>query len=114
MQGMRTAHRRTDTPSGGRIDFILSRDFNASMTATLEQTRTDLLRLIELAQRGEEVVITQQGQAIARLTAVPPTKPPSDRKAWLAKLARLRESTATEKTTPTTEEILEHLRAERG
>jgi hypothetical protein len=31
----------------------------------------------------------------------------------LAKLARLRESTATDKITPTTEQILEDLRAER-
>ena len=84
------------------------------MTATLEQTRSELLKLIEMAQRGEEVVITQQGQAIARLTAVPQPKSPSDRKAWLAKLARLRESTATGKTKPTTEEILEDLRSERG
>lgn len=84
------------------------------MTATLEQTRSDLLRLIELTQRGEEVVITRQGQAIAKLTGVPQTKPPSDRRAWLAKLARLRESTATGKITPTTEEILRDSRAERG
>jgi antitoxin (DNA-binding transcriptional repressor) of toxin-antitoxin stability system len=84
------------------------------MMATLEQTRSDLLRLIELAQRGEEVVITRQGQVIAKLTGVPQAKLPADRRAWLAKLARLRESTATGETTPTTEEILEHLRAERG
>ncbi len=84
------------------------------MTATLEQTRSDLPRLIELAQGGEEVVITEQGRAIAKLTGVPQTKPPSNRPAWLAKLARLRESPATGKTTPTTEEILEDLRAERG
>jgi antitoxin (DNA-binding transcriptional repressor) of toxin-antitoxin stability system len=84
------------------------------MTATLEQTRSDLLRLIELAQQGEEVVITRQGQAIARLTGVPQAKPSSNRRAWLEKLARLRESTATGRITPTTEEVLKDLRAERG
>ncbi len=84
------------------------------MTATLEETRTDLLRLIELVQRGEEVVITKQGRAIARLTGVPQAKPHSNRQAWLAKLARLRESTAAGKSTPTTEQILEDLRTERG
>ena len=84
------------------------------MTATLEQTQSDLLRLIGLAQRGEEVLITREGRAVARLTGVsqPPAVP--DRRAWLANLARLREATATGKTTPTTEQILEDLRAERG
>ena len=79
------------------------------MTATLEQTQADLLRLIGVAQRGEEVVIVNHGQPVARLTALqpaPPTQPTRDRKAWLAKLARLRESTATGKPGPTVDEIL--------
>ena len=84
------------------------------MTATLEQTQSDLLRLIELAQRGEEVLITREGRAVARLTGVPPLRTATDRQAWLARLARLREATATGKTTPATEQILEELRAERG
>jgi len=84
------------------------------MTATLEQTQSDLRRLVNLVQQGEEVVITSQGQAVARLTAVPCATPSPDRQAWLAKLRRLRESTATGKHAPTTEQILDDLRAERG
>ena len=84
------------------------------MTATLEQTQSDLLRLIDLAQRGEEVLITREGRAVAKLTGVPQPRTAADRRAWLAKLARLRAATATGKTTPTTERILEDLRAERG
>jgi antitoxin (DNA-binding transcriptional repressor) of toxin-antitoxin stability system len=84
------------------------------MTATLEQTQSELLRLIHLAQRGEEVVITSQGQPVAKLTGLPRPRTDADRRAWLTKLARLRAATATGKTTPTTEEILEDLRAERG
>ena len=84
------------------------------MTATLEQTQSDLLRLIELAQRGEEVLITREGRPVDRLTGVPQPQAVPDRRAWLAKLARLREATATGKTTPTTEQILDDLRAERG
>lgn len=84
------------------------------MTATLEQTQSDLLRLINLAQRGEEVVITSQGQPIAKLTGLPQPRTAADRRAWLAKLARLRTATATGKSIPTTEQILEDLRAERG
>jgi prevent-host-death family protein len=84
------------------------------MTATLEQTQSDLARLVSLAQQGQEVVITSQGRVVARLTGVSPTEPSPGRRAWLAKLALLRESTATGKTSPTTEEILDDLRSERG
>ena len=84
------------------------------MTATLEQTQADLLKLLGMVQQGEEVVITSEGRPVARLTGVPQITPLPDRRAWLAKLARLRESTSTSKTLPTTEEILEDLRSERG
>jgi antitoxin (DNA-binding transcriptional repressor) of toxin-antitoxin stability system len=84
------------------------------MTATLEQTKADLLRLIGLAQQGEEVLIVSQGRSVARLTGVPQATPAPNRQAWLAKLSRLREATSTGKTTPTAERILEDLRSERG
>jgi len=84
------------------------------MTATLEKTQSDLARLVSLAQRGEEIMITSEGRVVARLTGVPPVKPSAGRQAWLARLARLREETATGKTSPTTEDILEDLRSERG
>jgi antitoxin (DNA-binding transcriptional repressor) of toxin-antitoxin stability system len=84
------------------------------MTATLEKTQSDLARLVSLAQRGEEIMITSEGRVVARLTGVPPLKASPGRQAWLAKLARLREETATGKTSPTTEDILDDLRSERG
>ena len=84
------------------------------MTATLEKTQSDLARLVSLAQRGEEIMITSEGRVVARLTGVPPVKPSAGRQAWLARLARLREETATGKTSPTTGDILEDLRSERG
>jgi antitoxin (DNA-binding transcriptional repressor) of toxin-antitoxin stability system len=84
------------------------------MTATLEQTQFDLPKLVNLVQQGEEVVITSQGRPVAKLSAVPPCSPPPNRQAWLARLRELRESTATGKTSPTTEEILDDLRSERG
>jgi len=84
------------------------------MTATLEQTQSDLLKLVNLVQHGEEVVITSQGRTVAKLSGVPPSVPSPNRRAWLARLAELRASTATGKTAPTTEAILDDLRAERG
>ena len=84
------------------------------MTATLEQTQADLLKLLGMVQRGEEVIITSQGRPVAKLTGLPQTNPSSDRRAWLAKLAKLRDATATGKTLPATEDILDDLRSERG
>ena len=49
------------------------------MTATLEQTQSDLLKLVNLVQQGEEVVITSQGRAVAKLSAVPPGVPSPNR-----------------------------------
>ena len=84
------------------------------MTATWEQIQSELPRLLDLVQQGEEVAITRHGRVVARLTGVPQIHAPRDRKAWLAKLARLRESTATGKASPSTEQILDDLRSERG
>ncbi len=99
---------------GRQIDFRGESALMPGVTATLEQTQADLARLVSLAQQGEEVVITSQGRAVARLTGVPSAERSPGRQAWLAKLARLRESTATGKTSPTTEQILDDLRSERG
>jgi antitoxin (DNA-binding transcriptional repressor) of toxin-antitoxin stability system len=84
------------------------------MTATLEQTQSDLLNLVNLVQQGEEVVITSQGRAVAKLSAVLASTPSPDRQAWLARLRQLRERSATGRISPTTEDILDDLRSERG
>lgn len=82
------------------------------MTATLEQTQSDLPRLIDLAQRGEEVVITREGRAVARLTGVPPPRTAAERQAWLAKLADLRVRLTTGKCGPTVEQVLDEDRGD--
>ncbi|MBM3889796.1 MAG: type II toxin-antitoxin system prevent-host-death family antitoxin [Verrucomicrobia bacterium] len=84
------------------------------MTATLEQVQGDLQKLLNAVQQGEEIVITDAGRAVAKLTAVAQKPSSSDRRAWLARLAQLRERTATLKGWPTSDQILEDLRAERG
>lgn len=72
--------------------------------------------MIELARRGEEVVITSHGQAVAKLTGIPacavaagrPDRPRAcNRPAWLAKLAALRGRVATGKSGLTIEHILD-------
>ncbi|MEW6306303.1 MAG: type II toxin-antitoxin system prevent-host-death family antitoxin [Verrucomicrobiota bacterium] len=79
------------------------------MMATMEQTQTELPRLVELAQRGEEVVITQHGLPVAKITGLHSRQrvTQADRVNWLAELADLRRRTATGKTHPTIEEILD-------
>lgn len=84
------------------------------MTARVEQLESEWRRLIDAARGGDEVVLTSQGQPVARLTGVHQPPLAQDRRRWLAELARLRQSVATEKNTPTTEEILDDLRSERG
>lgn len=83
------------------------------MTATLQQTQSDLVKLIELARGGEDVVITEQGEAIARLTAIPTAKTIPDRRRWVANLARLRDLTTGGKSGATSDQIIEELRSER-
>ena len=58
--------------------------------------------------------ITSQGRAVAKLSPVPQTASAQNRQLWLARLRELREATATGKSAPTTEEILDDLRSERG
>jgi len=82
------------------------------MTATLEQTQSDLLKLVNLVQQGEEVLITSEGRAVARLSGVPQNAPSPDRQAWLARLAKLREQLSTGKTGPTVEQILDEDRGD--
>ena len=85
------------------------------MTATLQESQTDLQRLVELASQGEEVVITVDGKPKAKLTAATsaPTGKALDVSAWAKQLEELRRKYATGKTSPTVEQILEEDRAER-
>ena len=45
------------------------------MIATVEQTQADLTHILELARAGEEVVITQGGEPIAKLTGLVSVRP---------------------------------------
>lgn len=82
------------------------------MTATLEQTQTDLRKLLGLVEHGQEIIITSQGRPVAKLTGLPQTAIAPDRQAWLAKLADLRARLATGKTGLTVEQILDEDRGQ--
>lgn len=84
------------------------------MTTSVEQTQSDLMRFIRLAVGGEEIVITQAGLPVAKLTAIVPASVPAERRRWLESLRQLREDTATGRTGRTTDEILAEDRASPG
>ena len=77
------------------------------MTATLEQTQADLVKLLGMVQQGEEVVITSHGRPVAKLTGLPQVNLSPNRQAWLAKLDQLRQRLSTGKTGLTVEQILD-------
>jgi len=77
------------------------------MTATLEQTQAELVKLLGMVQQGEEVVITSGGRPVAKLTGLHQAENSPNRQAWLATLAQLRERLSTGKTGLTVEQILD-------
>lgn len=88
------------------------------MIATLNQSLADLPKFVELASRGEDVLITVDGQPKAKLTRADGTIPPSiwrtvDLAAWLSELEDLRRRYSTGKPGPSVEQILEEDRADR-
>jgi antitoxin (DNA-binding transcriptional repressor) of toxin-antitoxin stability system len=83
------------------------------MTATVEQTQSDLARLIRLAIEGEEIVITDSGLAIAKIVGLHAKESAPDRKKWLESLRELRNSTNTGKPGKSSDEILAEDRADR-
>ena len=75
--------------------------------------------LVEQASRGEEVLITVDGQVKARLTkagnAIQESRPadPEDTEKWLERLRASRRAASTGKKGPTGQEILDEMREER-
>jgi antitoxin (DNA-binding transcriptional repressor) of toxin-antitoxin stability system len=89
------------------------------MIATLNESLAELPKFVELASRGEDVLITVDGQPKAKLTRVDGTNPSPvwravDLSAWLRELEALRRKYSTGKTGPTVEQILEEDRADRA
>jgi prevent-host-death family protein len=85
------------------------------MTTTLKESQADLQRLVELASRGEEVVITVDGKPKAKLTsagAPSPVESP-DIASWVKDLEELRRKYFTGKTGPIADQILAEDRTER-
>ncbi len=112
------------------------------MITAIEQHEHDLEELVQIARAGEEVVLTRDGQAVAKITALPPSIPglvtqlrtgeglqpgipgmniaaknrkpsPEALKKWMAEAAAAAAAAATGKPGMTTEEIIDDIRSER-
>lgn len=85
------------------------------MTATLSKSQADLPRLVEIANQGEDVVITVEGKPRARLTRAEavPGNGGTDLSVRLKELAALREKYRTEQPGLTVDQILDQARADR-
>jgi antitoxin (DNA-binding transcriptional repressor) of toxin-antitoxin stability system len=106
------------------------------MTTTLQQMIAEPAPLLARAQRGEEIVLTDGGRPVVKVTGVPVPKPEQSpeevvaelrsarrvlteeemqrRREWMGRVSRHAAAASTGKAGgPTTEQIIEELREER-
>jgi prevent-host-death family protein len=83
------------------------------MIKTLRESKAKLSELVDLASRGEDVLITVRGKIKARLIrATAPTRA-SNRTLWVRELRRLHKSYGRRAVHPTVDEILTENREDR-
>jgi prevent-host-death family protein len=78
----------------------------APATVGAHDAKTHLAQLLDRVERGEEIVITRRGRAIARLSPAAPGHDVAAARAAVAALGALREQIARESGTMTMAEIL--------
>ncbi|HEV8130764.1 MAG TPA: type II toxin-antitoxin system prevent-host-death family antitoxin [Acidobacteriota bacterium] len=83
------------------------------MIKTLKESKAKLSELVDLASRGEDVLISVRGRVKVRLTRAAADMGASDRTRWVRELRRLQKSWRRAVTHPTVEEILSQLREDR-
>ncbi len=88
-------------------------DYNGHMIRSLRESKSKLSELVELASRGQDVLISVRGKVKARLTRAGSKLSDDDRAVWIKELRTLRMKTSTGKATPKVEEILKDMREER-
>lgn len=83
------------------------------MIKSLRESKAKLSELVELASRGEDVLITVRGKVKARLTRAAPSRN-FDGKAWARELRALRKACGSGRPpSKTIEEILDEVREDR-
>lgn len=83
------------------------------MVKTLRESKAKLSELVELASRGEDVLITVRGKIRARLTRAGALDETFDGKAWARQLRALQRAHGRRGAGPSVDEILAELREDR-
>jgi prevent-host-death family protein len=83
------------------------------MIATLRESKAKLSEMVDLASRGEDVLISVRGKVKARLTRAAASGGAADRASWAAGLKRLQKSPGKGAARHTVEEILDQRREDR-
>jgi prevent-host-death family protein len=83
------------------------------MIKTLRDSKAKLSELVEMASRGQDVLISVRGKVKARLTRATAPSRSSNRTLWVRELRRLQRSYGRKTTHPTVNEILAEQREDR-
>ena len=83
------------------------------MVRTLRERKAKLSELVQLASRGEDVLITVRGKVKARLTKADDAAGSAGRRRWVEELRELQASIAGPASGPTIEQILAEDREDR-
>ena len=83
------------------------------MIRTLRESKAKLSELVDLASRGEDVLISVRGKVKARLTRATASEEASDRASWVIELRQLQKSYRNRAPSLTAEEILAQQREDR-
>jgi prevent-host-death family protein len=83
------------------------------MVITLRESKAKLSHLVDMASRGEEVLITVRGKVKARLTKAGDAVGVEGRRRWVRELREMQASIAGPSSGPTIEQILAEDREDR-
>ncbi len=90
-----------------------TRDYNSHMIKTLRESKAKLSELVDMASRGQDVLISVRGKVKARLTRAAASTRSSDRALWVRELRKLQKSCSRKVASPTVNDILAQQRDDR-
>lgn len=96
------------------VDKSRRSDYSDHMITNLREAKSNLSQLVQLAAKGEEVIITVRGRPMARLTCVVPKKTHDvARKEWADELSAAAEAARSGRPKSTKQQFWDELRDER-
>lgn len=80
------------------------------MIKTLRESKAKLSELVEMASRGQDVLISVRGKVKARLTRATAAGRTADRSLWVRELRKIQKTYGVVRRNPKVEDILAELR----